>query len=299
MQPAVELAKAVANTEFVPKSLRGNPAAITAAILYGDEVGLAPMQALAKIAVIEGRPTLAAEAMRALILAAGHDLWIEDATATRVTLAGKRRDSDQTSRVTWTMDDARRAKLAGRPAWNLYPRQMLLARATAELARGVFADAIGGLSATEELEDVDQAPGAEDRPAELSTKRRRRAAVATVTAPVEPAITPEAGVPTPPLPGEPAPDESERAPSAPDAPEGEPEGNQASEVPEGVTDRMSDAQRRKLMALYGEVDIKTPEGRHAFATFALQRQVESSADLTSDEASRLIDLLENRLGRGD
>ena len=50
MEPAVELAKAVANTEFVPKSLRGNPAAITAAILYGDEVGLGPMQSLARIA---------------------------------------------------------------------------------------------------------------------------------------------------------------------------------------------------------------------------------------------------------
>ena len=129
MQPAIELAKAVAGTDFVPKAMRNNPAQITAAVLYGDEVGLGPMQSLARISVIDGRPSLAAEAQRALILAAGHELWIEESTITRCTVAGRRRDSDQTSRVTWTSDDAKRAKLDGKPNWRSYPRQMLLARA--------------------------------------------------------------------------------------------------------------------------------------------------------------------------
>ena len=155
MQPAIELAKAVAGTDFVPKQMRNNPAAITAAVLYGDEVGLGPMQSLARISVIDGRPSLAAEAQRALILAAGHELWIEESTVTRCTVAGRRRDSDQTSRVTWTMDDAKRANLAGKQNWRQYPRQMLLARGSAELARAVFADAIGGMIATEELEGDD------------------------------------------------------------------------------------------------------------------------------------------------
>ena len=88
--PALELANAIAATDFVPTTLRGNPAAITAAILYGDEVGLGPMQSLAKIAVINGRPTLAAETQRALILQAGHDIWIEDSTNTKCTVAGRR-----------------------------------------------------------------------------------------------------------------------------------------------------------------------------------------------------------------
>ena len=60
MPAAAELAKQVANTEFVPKSLRGNPGAIAACVLYGDELGIGPMQALAKIAVIEGKPSLSA-----------------------------------------------------------------------------------------------------------------------------------------------------------------------------------------------------------------------------------------------
>ena len=57
MQPAIELAKAVAGTDFVPKAMRNNPAQITAAVLYGDEVGLGPMQSLARISVIDGRPS--------------------------------------------------------------------------------------------------------------------------------------------------------------------------------------------------------------------------------------------------
>ena len=48
MGPAVELAKAVAGTEFVPRAMRDNVAAIAAAILYGDEIGLGPMQSLAR-----------------------------------------------------------------------------------------------------------------------------------------------------------------------------------------------------------------------------------------------------------
>ena len=118
------------------------------------------MQSLAKIAVINGRPTLAAETQRALILQAGHDIWIEESTNTRCTVAGRRHGSEATSRVTWTLDDAKRANLAGKPPWRMYPRQMLLARASAELARAVFPDAIVGLAATEELEDDPAAIGA-------------------------------------------------------------------------------------------------------------------------------------------
>ena len=148
-----QLAHAIANTDFVPKAMRGNEAAIVAAIMYGDEVGLSPMQSLAKIAVIDGKPSLAAEGQRALILAAGHYIWPEDFTTTKVTWAGRRHDLDTISRVTWTLDDAKKANLAGKQNWRTYPRAMLSARASAELARAVFADVIGGLAATEENED--------------------------------------------------------------------------------------------------------------------------------------------------
>lgn len=151
--PLADLAGRIARTNFVPSALRGKPEETLAAMLTGNELGIMPMQALQKIHVVEGRPTLASELMRGLILQAGHEIWIEEKTTTRVTVCGKRRGSDHVGRVTWTTDDAKRAGLAGRPNWSKYPRAMLTARATAELARDLFPDIIGGLYSREEAED--------------------------------------------------------------------------------------------------------------------------------------------------
>jgi len=257
LDPA-EIAQRIGGTDFVPVGLRGNPAAITAALLYGSEVGLGRMQSLAKIAVINGRPTLAAEAQRALILAAGHDLWIEESNTTRCTVCGRRRGSDAVSRVTWTIDDAKRAGLAQKAPWRSYPRQMLLARASAELARAVFPDAIGGLLATEELDDdpnVAQTAngdlGGPETAPRPSTRRRR----ANVTA------TPES--------------------TPPDAPEPEP--------PEPLL--MNPAQRPRMMAGFTERGMTDRAERLAFSSRVIGRDIESSAELTVAEASQIIDAL--------
>lgn len=266
-----QLAHAIANTDFVPKAMRGNEAAIAASILYGDEVGLPPMQALAKIAVIDGKPSLAAEAQRALILAAGHNIWLEEQTTTKVTIAGKRRDQDQIQRVTWTIDDARRAKLDGKQNWRTYPRAMLVARASAELARGMFADVIGGLAATEELEDVTGPggePAREETPAAppVSSRRRRRAAL-PVVAPAIPAP------PEPPLPDD-----------------------QAGDPPEA---KATDPQLRKMFALFGELGLRDRDTRLAWATEHLGREIDTANDLTDVEASALIDALEQEKDDAD
>lgn len=292
--PAIELANAIAGTEFVPTHFRNNPAAIAAAILYGDEVGLGPMQSLAKIAVINGRPTLAAEAQRALILQAGHDLWVEEATASRCTVVGRRRGSEATSRITWTMDDAKRAGLTGKPPWKLYPRQMLLARASAELARAVFPDAIGGLASTEELDDG--AGAADVTVAEATpTTRRRRVNVTARSGDVRPAdldapTTPPDADPTPPLPGEedvPPPPEPTPPPTPPLPPDREP-----GHLPEPETMMISDSQRRKLQAMLRERAILDRGERLDLYTAQTGRPISTGNDLTFAEASGLIDYLQ-------
>jgi hypothetical protein len=257
---AGELSEVIANTEFVPKGLRGNQPAILAAVLYGHEVGLGPMQSLAKISVIDGRPTLAAEAMRALVRRAGHEIWIEESTTTRAVVAGRRRGERVTQRVTWTLDDAKRARLAGRQNWQTYPRQMLLARAWAELCRQVFDDAIGGLAATEEIEEtVEDGPQVEtvgEVEAPKTTRRRRR----LTTAP-EPEPAAE-------LEGQPEPEQSEPEP-------------------------MSDPQRRKMMALFRERGVSDRDHRIDIASTIAGRPIKSSSELSSSEASAIIDTLEN------
>ena len=156
---AWKLAEKIAGTEFVPGPLRGKPEAVLACILAGHEAGVGPMQALAKIHVIDGRPAMAAELMRALVLQHGHELAYEETTTTRVTAAGRRRGSEKWTRVTWTEDDAKRGGLTGKPNWQKWPRAMLIARATAELCRMLFADVLAGISYTfEELEDAGTAP---------------------------------------------------------------------------------------------------------------------------------------------
>jgi hypothetical protein len=152
---AWRLAKRIHQTPFVPASLRGHPESVLACILTGDELGLGPMQSLRMVNVIEGRPAASAELMRALVNRAGHRIDVVESRQDRVTLAGRRRDTGAQAKVTWTIGDAQRAKLTGNPAWAKYPRSMLLARATSELCRALFADVIGGLYTPEEQAAID------------------------------------------------------------------------------------------------------------------------------------------------
>lgn len=146
------LAGMIARTEFVPANYRGNEAAVAAAILYGREVGLPPMTSLREIYVLDGRPSLYAEAMRGLVVAAGHDFEYHESTGSTCTAAGRRAGSQAWHTVTWTIADARQAELI-RPKgnWVKYPRAMLKARACAELCRDLFSDVLHGFAAVEEI----------------------------------------------------------------------------------------------------------------------------------------------------
>lgn len=151
----VSLAERIADTEFVPKELRRRPEAIIAALLAGAERGFAPMESLRSVHVIEGRPTLSAEAMRALVLSRGHSIKIVKAGLEEAELIGRRRGDEEWSEpFAWTMEDARRAGLAGKDVWKRYPRAMLLARASTELCRAVFPDVVAGLMSAEEATDT-------------------------------------------------------------------------------------------------------------------------------------------------
>ena len=163
----MRLAARIHDTSFVPRALRGQPHEVLAAMLTGDELGLGPMQSLRMINVIEGRPSISAELMRALVNRAGHRLRVVEAKQDRVTLSGQRRDTGATATVTWTLKDAERAQLTKNPAWSKYPRSMLLARATSELCRQIFADIVTGLYTPEETAAIEGTVWEPDDPAEL------------------------------------------------------------------------------------------------------------------------------------
>ena len=213
LAPARQLAEVLAGTQFVPTAMRGDPDAIAAAILYGDELGIEPMQSLASIHVVEGKPQPSSELMRALILKAGHSLAVHEMTHTRVRVSGLRQGRPDQERVyvEWTLDMARAAGLATRPPWRAYPRAMLLARAFGDLARTLFPDVLKGLSYVAEVEDTildmdtwagpldDQAAVAPEPPRKAIQRTRRPKA----------AQTPDDRPPVAPV------DESEPPPSGP------------------------------------------------------------------------------------
>ena len=174
--PAVgDLAGKVAQTEFVPDAMRGKPAVVAAAILYGRELGLEPMTSLRSVNIIKGRPALTAEAMRAMVLAAGHDIRFQEMTSARCVIVGRRKGQDDTTTVTFTMDDAKKMGVGGGQQYAKMPRQMLAARATSELCRLIFADVIGGLISDVEAEDAD--PGVTLATVTPMTTARRKSPV--------------------------------------------------------------------------------------------------------------------------
>jgi hypothetical protein len=150
----LSLARLTTSTEMVPKALRGRPNAALAVMVYGHEMGLQPMTSLREIFIIEGTPSCSAKLMRSLIFRNGHTLEFREASRERVTIYGKRCDGQGEATVTWDLEDAKIAGLLGKDNWKKYPRSMLTARATSELARLIFPDTQIGYT-PEELGRVD------------------------------------------------------------------------------------------------------------------------------------------------
>lgn len=163
VQLSNEQLKFISTTEFVPKGLRGNLPAILACVATGRELGIGDMAALRSIHIIDGKPTLAAELMVSLVRAQGHSIQ-GTVSGDRAEVVGKRGDNGDTMNVTWTLEMAAQAGLAGKQNWQKYPSAMLWARAVSQLCRMLFADVFAGTAYTpEELEDV-SVEGAESDP---------------------------------------------------------------------------------------------------------------------------------------
>jgi hypothetical protein len=145
----LKLADRISKTAMVPGALRGKPDEVLAVVMYGAELGIGPMQALQQINFIAGKPSAAAELLRALVMEAGHQFIIE-ADATRATAECKRKDWEEWRTVTFTIDDAHRANLGSGDGWKKYPDQMLSARVTSKACRMYFPDVISGMSYTPE-----------------------------------------------------------------------------------------------------------------------------------------------------
>ena len=188
---AHRIGSALCSTAFVPASFRGKPEESAAAILYGDEIGLTPTQALQSVHVISGRPGLYARTMVALLLARGHEVWTVEKSDAKVTVAGKRKGSTHVHEETWTTARAQKAGYTSNKKYVTDPQAMLYARAAADVCRQVAPDALAGLDyAVEELEMLDAPTVTVTRQTAPATKARRKP-VAAPLEPEEPPLEPD------------------------------------------------------------------------------------------------------------
>lgn len=147
LQERADYIARLAPSTILPTAYRGNAANAFVAAETGAALGLEPLQALASIAVINGRATLSSDLMAAVIRRAGHTLRIVENSPESVTATLIRAD-DKTFKfeVTWDKDKAVKAGLWGQKGpWKQYPTQMLRARAITEVARQGASEALMGM----------------------------------------------------------------------------------------------------------------------------------------------------------
>lgn len=164
----MEQAEVLSRSNLVPKAFRGKPADVVVATLLGQELGLGPMATMSYIDVIEGNATVNAEGKVALVRRQGHSIG-GDATATKATARGRRKDTGDEMAVDWTIQMAARAGLANKPVWKQYPESMLWSRAVSQLCRMLFPDVLVGLSYTPEEVEAFTAPTVVAAPADPET----------------------------------------------------------------------------------------------------------------------------------
>jgi hypothetical protein len=158
IEDAYRFAAAVVRSGFAPKGME-KPESVLIAVQLGAEIGLAPMQALQSIAVVNGRPAVYGDAALALCRASGQ---LETYTQT-VTGEGENRKATVTVRrrgqgeivSEFSVADAKRAQLWGKAGpWTQYPDRMLLFRARGFALRDAFGDYLKGLRTVEEAGDI-------------------------------------------------------------------------------------------------------------------------------------------------
>ena len=156
---AMQFSEHLASSSMVPKAYQGKPADILVCVQWGYEIGLAPMQALQNIAVINGKPSVYGDAALALVQASplceGIDEHIEnEGTPNPSAVCIARRKGRMPVIARFSVEDAKRAGLWGKAGpWQSYPKRMLQMRARGFALRDAFPDVLKGLITAEEAQD--------------------------------------------------------------------------------------------------------------------------------------------------
>lgn len=137
------------------KDLRDQAQAVTK-ILFGRDLNFSPTVSLQSINIIDGKPSLSATLLGALIKRSGkYNFKVREFTNVKCVIEFFERDNgawDSLGTSEFTIDDAKTAGLLGKTSWKNYPKAMLYARALSQGQRAHCPDvSVGPLYVPEEL----------------------------------------------------------------------------------------------------------------------------------------------------
>lgn len=168
LDEAMKFSEMLARSSMVPRQYQGKAEDVLVACQWGREIGLAPMQALQNIAVINGKPSVYGDAAMALVQASPvcEDIeeYIEnEGTANPIAVCVAKRKGRKPVTAKFSVEDAKRAGLWGKQGpWTAYPKRMMQMRARGFALRDAFPDVLKGLITAEEAQDFPSDQPAKD-----------------------------------------------------------------------------------------------------------------------------------------
>ncbi|GAB2964112.1 hypothetical protein [Saccharothrix stipae] len=172
LDQAYRYAQALAQSSLLPKDLIGKPANVLTIMLYGQQLGLTPMQAVQSIYVVNGRPSMSGQLWLSKVREAGHKMFIpcvtcgfapdqhtpdtghryeSDHTEQRCTVTIVRKDTGEQHSETFTWAEGERAGLTRKDVWKSWPKRMLLWRAVSNCATVICPEVAQGWGAEDEV----------------------------------------------------------------------------------------------------------------------------------------------------
>lgn len=309
LEAKMQFARALAAASLLPRQYQQNPGNVLIAMELGEALGIPAIQAINSIHVIEGKPSASADLMAALVRKAGHKLRVTVSRNPLHVIATLIRadDPDYPFEAEWDEEKAKTAGLIGKGNWKTYPDQMMRNRAITEVIRMGASDAMYGviyspeelgaeISATGELivERVEN-----ERPAHRPGMSLREAAGQTAQA----TQTDDGAGPGRDLAGTAGAEGGSSpsgtpAPSSQDIPEAEIVPDEASTdastpIPHAVQrGTITDAQIKKLAVAMNAAGITKRQEALDYVMSVIGRDVASRNELSKDEASQVIDKLD-------
>jgi hypothetical protein len=156
---AIQFSDMLASSNMVPKQYQGKPQDILVCVQWGFELGLAPMQALQNISVINGKPSVYGDAAMALVQASAvcedvEEFFENEGSTNPIAVCIASRKGRKPVTVRFSVEDAKRAGLWGKQGpWSAYPKRMMQMRARGFALRDAFPDVLKGMITSEEAQD--------------------------------------------------------------------------------------------------------------------------------------------------